>query len=188
MKQILFNKAYYEYMNMKHDLEIMAQEFNVDKNDLYYGYDILLQLSLLNMIMLDNNITDLEVEFLSKIIDENDLMKLLSKKTENKIGWSMIKNVDNPKKFIHSVNSSFQIDLVKFINLFTSIDFSTVEDYLNRLKGNIYLICQKVLEVDGFDESENDAYKVLSETVFRKMDDLKSISFKSKNISVGQVQ
>ncbi len=184
-KQDLFNRSYYEYMNMKHEIEEMAVETGIDKNKLYYGYDIILQLSLLEMMALDNKISVLEVEFVSKIIDDNDLMKLLSKKTGNKIGWSMLKDEENSKKFLHQLKSAFLLDIVSFISLFTTTNYQTREDYLNRLKGNVYLICQNILEVDGFDPKEKDAYKVLDKTIFKKMDDLKAIAYKSEDIKVG---
>ena len=184
-KQDLFNRSYYEYMNMKHEIEEMAVETGIDKNKLYYGYDIILQLSLLEMMALDNKISVLEVEFVSKIIDDNDLMKLLSKKTGNKIGWSMLKDEENSKKFLHQLKSAFLLDIVSFISLFTTTNYQTREDYLNRLKGNVYLICQNILEVAGFDPKEKDAYKVSDKTIFKKMDDLKAIAYKSEEIKVG---
>lgn len=79
------------------------------------------------------------------------------------------------------------MDMVSFISLFISTDYQTREDYLNRLKGNIYLICQNILEVDGFDPKEKDAYKTLDKTIFKKMDDLKKITYKSEDIKVGAV-
>ncbi|MCR5706428.1 MAG: hypothetical protein K6G48_06505 [Acholeplasmatales bacterium] len=186
-KQELFNKSYYEYMNMRHEIEEMAVEASINKDKLYYGYDVILQLSLLEMIALDNTISEIEVEFVSKIIDDNDLMKILSKKTGTKIGWSMLKNKKDSKKFLHQVKSAFLMDMVSFISLFISTDYQTREDYLNRLKGNIYLICQNILEVDGFDPKEKDAYKTLDKTIFKKMDDLKKITYKSEDIKVGAV-
>ena len=69
-------------------------------------------------------------------------MKLLSKKTGNKIGWSMLKDEENSKKFLHQLKSAFLLDIVSFISLFTTTNYQTREDYLNRLKGNVYLICQ----------------------------------------------
>ena len=187
-KQTLFTNAFYDYMNERHELENMALECEIDKNKIYYGYDIVLQLALLEMIVLDNTISSLEVEFISKIIDENDLMRLLSKKTGKKIGWSMLKNEENTKSFIHSVNAAFMMEMVQFISLFISKDHETKDDYLNTLKGNVYMICKKILEVDGFDSAENDAYKVLERTIFKKMDDLKNIAYKSANIKVGEVK
>ncbi len=185
-KQKLFNNAWYEYMNELKDLEEMAVDDKEKKKRLYYGYDITLQLALIQMITLDNNISPLEVEFVERIIDDNDLFKIYRKKTGKVLGWNNLTNIDNIKKILHSVMATFTIDLVNFINEFVSIDFNTREDYLNRLKGNIYYISQAILEVDGFDPKEKRAYEVLDNTLFKKMDDLKDIALRSNSIKVGE--
>ena len=185
-KQKLFTNAWYEYMNELKDLEEMAGQDKEKKKMLYYGYDIILQLALIQMITLDNNISSVEIEFVEHIIDDNDLFKIYRKKTGKVLGWNNLVNVDDIKRILHLVMATFTIDLVNFIKEFVSIDFNTREDYLNRLKGNIYYISQAILEVDGFDPKEKKAYEVLDNTLFKKMDDLKNIALKSNKVVVGE--
>lgn len=185
-KQKLFTNAWYEYMNELKDLEEMAGQDKEKKKMLYYGYDITLQLALIQMITLDDNISSVEIEFVEHIIDDNDLFKIYRKKTGKVLGWNNLVNVDDIKRILHSVMATFTIDLVNFIKEFISIDFNTREDYLNRLKGNIYYISQAILEVDGFDPKEKKAYEVLDNTLFKKMDDLKNIALKSNEFMVGE--
>ncbi len=186
IKQEAFNKAFYLYMDERNMLKQLAIDTKVDENKLLYGYEIIVQLALCQMILLDNKITDIEIEFLKNIVVENDILKILSKKVGSKIGWSMLKGVEDKNKFLHKVIASFTTEILDFITIFISSDAITKEDYLNSLKGNVYQICQNILESDGLDDLEVDAYKVLNNTLFKKMDDLKSIAIKAQEMKFGQ--
>lgn len=185
-KQETFNKAYYLYMDECSMLKQLAVDTNIDQKKLLYGYEIIMQLALCQMILLDGRVTDVEIEFLKNIVVENDILKILSKKNGQKIGWSMIDEIDDKNKFLHKVIASFTPEILEFITLFVSSDAITKEDYLNTLKGNIYLICQNLLASDGLDTLEEDAYKVLNNILFKKMDDLKSIAIKAQELKFGQ--
>lgn len=185
-KQETFNKAYYLYMDECNMLKQLAVDTNIDQKKLLYGYEIIMQLALCQMILLDARVTDVEIEFLKNIVVENDILKILSKKTGQKIGWSMIDEIDDKNRFLHKVIASFTPEILEFITLFISSDAITKEDYLNTLKGNIYLICQNLLVSDGLDTLEEDAYKVLNNILFKKMDDLKSIAIKAQELKFGQ--
>lgn len=185
-KQETFNKAYYLYMDECSMLKQLAVDTNIDQKKLLYGYEIIMQLALCQMILLDGRVTDVEIEFLKNIVVENDILKILSKKNGQKIGWSMIDEIDDKNKFLHKVIASFTPKILEFITLFVSSDAITKEDYLNTLKGNIYLICQNLLTSDGLDTLEEDAYKVLNNILFKKMDDLKSIAIKAQELKFGQ--
>ncbi len=185
-KQETFNKAYYLYMDERNMLKQLAADTKIDENKLLYGYEIIMQLALCQMILLDDKITDIEIEYMKNVVVENDILKILSKKTGQKIGWSMLAEIDDKNKFLHKVIASFTTEILDFITLFISSDAITKEDYLNTLKGNIYLICQNILASDGFDELEEDAYKVLNNSLFKKMDDLKNIAIKAQGLKFGQ--
>ncbi len=172
-KQKIFTNASYEYMQEVMDLNEVARFYNMDSKELIKGYDIILQLCLMHMVILDEKINDVEVEFLSLIVKDNDLMEMLSKKAGNNIKWNMLNKIDRYKEFLDSIENIFMPDITKFIVSFTSLDNKTTEDYLNRLKGNIYYICQAILEIDGFDPKEKVAFNYLNETIFKKLDDIK---------------
>ena len=172
-KQKIYTNASYEYMNEIMDLKSLASYHSINPKKVLFGYDILLQISLMHMVGLDGKVSSIETEFLELIVKENDLMKLLSERLNKNISWDILSKIDKYDEFLASVEGIFKVELSEFINLFTSLDFKTGEDYLNRLKGNIYYICQAVLEIDGFDESEKRAMSVLNETIFNKLDDIK---------------
>lgn len=173
MKQKIFTNASYEYMNEVMDLKELAKFYNKDASKILYGYDIILQLSLMHMVLLDGDISDIEMEFLSLIVKENDLMVELSKKLGKEISWNILKAIPNYNEFLDSIEHIFSDTVTAFIKELTSLDYKTSEDYLNRFKGNIYYICQAMCEVDGFDPSEKDAYKVLEKNLFKKLDEIK---------------
>lgn len=182
-KQKIFTNATYEYMNEVMDLKELAKYHNLDSAKLLYGYDIIMQLSLMEMISIDKNITDVEIEFLDNIVYENDLMKILSDKLNKELSWDILKKIDEYDSFLEATKKLFYNEITSFISLFMSIDFTTSEDYLNRFKGNIYYICQAILEVDGFDTSEKAAYKILNNGLFRILDDIKSLD-KNPNLEI----
>lgn len=175
MKQKIFTNASYEYINEVMDLKSLAKYHELDCAKLLYGYDIVLQLSLMEMISLDKRITDVEIEFLHNIVYENDLMSILSKKLNRELSWEILKKIDDYNSFLVATRKIFYNEISAFISLFMSIDFTTSEDYLNRLKGNIYYICQAILEIDGFDPNEKVAYKILNDGLFKMLDDIKSL-------------
>lgn len=173
-KQKIYTNASYEYMNEVMDLKSLASYYNINTNNILYGYDILLQLSLMYMVGLDGKVSSIETEFLNLIVNDNDLMKILSSRLNKNISWDILSKIDNYEEFINSVEGIFKKEIVEFINTFTSLDFKTGEDYLNRLKGNIYFICKALLEIDGFEEAEKRAINVLNERFFNKLDIIKS--------------
>lgn len=182
-KQKIFTNASYEYTNEIYDLSIMADYYKLDKKKLIYGFDILLQLSLMHMVSLDGEISVLELDFLKNIVYDNDLMVILTQRIGRRIDWNFIKGIKEYDIFLNSVTNIMLPEITSFITILTSADFQTTEDYLNRLKGAIYYICQALLEIDGFDPLEKEAYKVLDETLFKRMDEIKELSISKSNIN-----
>lgn len=172
-KQKIFTNASYEYMHEVMDLNELAKFYNMNSKELIKGYDIILQLCLMHMVKLDDKITDVEVEFLSLIVKDNDLMEMLSKELGREINWNMLNKIEMYNGFLISVEKIFTPAITKFILSFTSLDNKTTDDYLNRLKGNVYYICQAILEIDGFDPKEKAAFNYLNDTIFKKLDDIK---------------
>lgn len=189
-KQEIFNSATYDYMNAINDISFMCEEINKDKKDLLYGFDILLQIGLMHLLTIDKKISQLEIEFLSKIVYENDLMKLANEKGDFGISWEKLYFLKDDKSYgmlVEHIYKLFEIDLMNFILSFITLDTNTDDDYLNRIKGHIRNISIKLLSIDGLTDAELEkCYSILNEYVFNRMDNIKNtIYLMKKKINIG---
>ena len=189
-KQEIFNSAIYDYMNAINDISLMCEEINKDKKDLLYGFDILLQIGLMHLLTIDKEISQLEIEFLSKIVYENDLMKLANEKGDFGISWEKLYFLKDDKSYgmlVEHIYKLFEIDLMNFILSFITLDTNTDDDYLNRIKGHIRNISIKLLSIDGLTDAELEkCYSILNEYVFNRMDNIKNtIYLMKKKINIG---
>lgn len=189
-KQEIFNSATYDYMNAINDISLMCEEINKDKKDLLYGFDILLQIGLMHLLTIDKEISQLEIEFLSKIVYENDLMKLANEKGDFGISWEKLYFLKDDKSYgmlVEHIYKLFEIDLMNFILSFITLDTNTDDDYLNRIKGHIRNISIKLLSIDGLTDAELEkCYSILNEYVFNRMDNIKNtIYLMKKKINIG---
>ncbi|MGM9971018.1 MAG: hypothetical protein ACI35W_01240 [Anaeroplasmataceae bacterium] len=177
-KQQLFNDAYYEYINAVNDIKQMCEELNKKPEKLIYGFDILIQISLMKLLEIDKCITNLEIEFLSKMMLENDLMKLANEKGGFEISWEKLLELRNDKSYkmlVEHIYKLFEMEISSFILSFLSLDLNILEDHLNRLKGYVYNISMKFLSVDGLTKEEEElCYRILNDFIFEKMDNIKN--------------
>jgi len=189
-KQELFTKASYEYLNLIKEISDAANEKKRDKKDFIYGIDILVQLSMLNVILLDNKVSELEIEFLSKFNKENDLIDIINKRNLFRfpLKWETILELSSNPMFemiINTIYSGFKMDISNFMLIFISLDITTSEDYLNRLKGSIYNIVKLFLTVDGLtDVEEKKCYSILNDKIFKDMDSIKDMIYKANDIKI----
>ena len=61
MKQKIFTKASFEYLQFVENIKELASEFNLNASNLIYGYDITLQTTLMNIVLIDKKITEEEI-------------------------------------------------------------------------------------------------------------------------------
>lgn len=183
MKQKIFTKASFEYLQFVENIKELASEFNLNASNLIYGYDITLQTTLMNIVLIDKKITEEEIEFLSKIVYENDIIKIINAKKilNNDIDWnilSKIKDINEIKLLINSIYKLFLKDIDKFILEFVKLDSLVDNDYLNLFKANIYKISELILSIDGLTEEEkNECFHILNDLILKKMDNVKNIMY-----------
>lgn len=115
------------------------------------NFDIVLQFSLLQIAVVDNDLDSKEVVFIRDLTINGDLIEYLNSLVENKIDWETVYNADvfelkGLLKDIEPLMESLSNDLA---TAFAICDASTVHNYVSDLKTSIMTIINGLGKMDG---------------------------------------
>ena len=115
------------------------------------NFDIILQFSLLQIAVADNDLDPKEVVFIRDLTINGDLIEYLNSLVENKIDWETVYNADVIElkgllKDIEPLMESLSNDLA---TAFAICDASTVHNYVSDLKTSIIVIVNGLGKMDG---------------------------------------
>ena len=115
------------------------------------NFDIILQFSLLQIAVADNDLDPKEVVFIRDLTINGDLIEYLNSLVENKIDWETVYNADVIElkgllKDIEPLMESLSNDLA---TAFAICDASTVHNYVSDLKTSIIVIVNGLDKMDG---------------------------------------
>ena len=115
------------------------------------NFDIILQFSLLQIAVADNDLDSKEVVFIRDLTINGDLIEYLNSLVENKIDWETVYNADvfelkGLLKDIEPLMESLSNDLA---TAFAICDASTVHNYVSDLKTSIMTIINGLGKMDG---------------------------------------
>ena len=115
------------------------------------NFDIILQFSLLQIAVADNDLDPKEVVFIRDLTINGDLIEYLNSLVEYKISWNTIYNTDVIElkgllKDIEPLMESLSNDLA---TAFAICDASTVHNYVSDLKTSIIVIVNGLGKMDG---------------------------------------
>lgn len=115
------------------------------------NFDIILQFSLLQIAVADNDLDSKEVVFIRDLTINGDLIEYLNSLVENKIDWEAVYNADvfelkGLLKDIEPLMESLSNDLA---TAFAICDASTVHNYVSDLKTSIMTIINGLGKMDG---------------------------------------
>lgn len=115
------------------------------------NFDIILQFSLLQIAVADNDLDPKEVVFIRDLTINGDLIEYLNSLVENKIDWETVYNANVIElkgllKDIEPFMESLSNDLA---TAFAICDASTVHNYVSDLKTSIIVIVNGLGKMDG---------------------------------------
>ena len=115
------------------------------------NFDIILQFSLLQIAVADNDLDPKEVVFIRDLTINGDLIEYLNSLVENKIDWETVYNADVIElkgllKDIEPLMESLSNDLA---TAFAICDATTAHNYVSDLKTSIIVIVNGLGKMDG---------------------------------------
>lgn len=115
------------------------------------NFDIILQFSLLQIAVADNDLDPKEVVFIRDLTINGDLIEYLNSLVENKIDWETVYNADVIElkgllKDIEPLIESLSNDLA---TAFAICDATTAHNYVSELKTSIIVIVNGLGKMDG---------------------------------------
>ena len=115
------------------------------------NFDIILQFSLLQIAVADNDLDSKEVVFIRDLTINGDLIEYLNSLVENKIDWETVYNADVIElkgllKDIEPLIESLSNDLA---TAFAICDATTAHNYVSELKTSIIVIVNGLGKMDG---------------------------------------
>lgn len=115
------------------------------------NFDIVLQFSLLQIAVADNELDSKELVFIRDLTINGDLIEYFNSLVENKIDWETVYNADvfelkGLLKDVEPLMESLSNDLA---TAFAICDVSTIYNYVSDLKTSIFVIVNGLGKMDG---------------------------------------
>ena len=115
------------------------------------NFDIILQFSLLQIAVADNDLDPKEVVFIRDLTINGDLIEYLNSLVENKIDWETVynANVIELKGLLKDIEPFMESLSNALATAFAICDASTVHNYVSDLKTSIIVIVNGLGKMDG---------------------------------------
>ena len=115
------------------------------------NFDIILQFSLLQIAVADNDLDPKEVVFIRDLTINGDLIEYLNSLVEYKISWNTIYNTDviELKGLLRDIEPLIESLSNDLATAFAICDASTVHNYVSDLKTSIIVIVNGLGKMDG---------------------------------------
>lgn len=137
-------------------------------------FDILLQYSLLQIAVADNDIDENEIAFIRDITQCGDLCDYLRIGTGKKIEWDDILNAGAPiiKSLLDTIRDAIIKLAHEFVAMFVSVDKTIEYDFLGDLKRNVTAMILATCRADGQERAEELTNGCLIISVIKTMEQL----------------
>ena len=115
------------------------------------NFDIILQFSLLQIAVADNDLDPKEVVFIRDLTINGDLIEYLNSLVENKIDWETVYNTDviELKGLLRDIEPLIESLSNDLATAFAICDASTAHNYVSELKTSIIVIVNGLGKMDG---------------------------------------
>lgn len=161
-----FDRALAEYQEA---LDCLDELIEVgEKYDMYQPeetikaqFDVILQLSLLNVAISDDDFSDIERQFIEKITQYGDLVDWINQNFDKfEVSWDHIYSMSESVlgELIEAIHEGAHDVFVQFFSMVVLLDELSDNNYLNEITHKVAKICGALVVIDGdIDENEKPA-------------------------------
>ncbi len=188
--QETFDKAVDAYCELQSVIEELSDEVKktspkfsteVAKNQ----FDLILQSMLLKLALSSGEICDIERQFISKIVLNEDVTELFKDGKGNQLTWDTIGefSYDTIVEFINSIDEYMADRTNEFIGYFAKIDAVSEKDYCEIFRKKLIVICVSLQNIDGesLDKETETGVAVIKDFCNRWQAALNKVESKSGN-------
>ncbi len=130
-------------------------------------FDLILQSMLLKLALTNGEICNIERQFISKLVLNEDVTELYKDGNGNQLTWDTIGNFsyETTCNFIKSIDEYLVGKIDEFIDFFAMVDAYSDVDYGKIFKDNLIVICVSLQNIDGesIDDETKTGVKVIQE-------------------------
>ena len=174
----LYKKAYANVKAMAEDVAAVLKEQGkkFDPRITTGKFDVILQYSLLQVAVSDNDLDRNELIFIRDLTDQGDFVNYINSLAKTSITWEKLynSNISDVQKVLNSVEP-VMVELSKeFVVVFTLCDLSTEHDFLDDFKKAITALILGLSVMDGDPNSEDLNESILIVGVLNAIQEIKN--------------